>query len=62
MISIASPTAYISVTEVSILSLTMIAPRLLIAIPADTYKIKEYVDINKPKHATVVGGGFIGIQ
>lgn len=28
----------------------------------DTYKIKEYVDINKPKHATVVGGGFIGIE
>lgn len=28
----------------------------------DTYKIKEYVDINKPKHAIVVGGGFIGIE
>ena len=28
----------------------------------DTYKIKEYVNINKPKHATVVGGGFIGIE
>lgn len=28
----------------------------------DTYKIKKYVDMNKPKHAIVVGGGFIGIE
>lgn len=28
----------------------------------DTFKIKEYVDTNKPKHAIVVGGGFIGIE
>ena len=29
---------------------------------SDTYKIKEYVDTYKPKHAIVVGGGFIGIE
>lgn len=28
----------------------------------DTYAIKEYVDTHKPKHAIVVGGGFIGIE
>jgi CoA-disulfide reductase len=28
----------------------------------DTDKIKSYVDTNKPKKATVVGGGFIGIE
>ncbi len=28
----------------------------------DTYKMKDYVDNKKPKHAVVVGGGFIGIE
>ncbi len=28
----------------------------------DTLKIKEYVDINKPNSAVVVGGGFIGLE
>lgn len=28
----------------------------------DTDKIKSYVDNYKPKHATVIGGGFIGIE
>ena len=28
----------------------------------DTDKIKSYVDNNKPKHATVIGGGFIGLE
>ena len=28
----------------------------------DTDKIKAYVDNNKPKHAVVVGGGFIGLE
>ncbi|MFC5774048.1 CoA-disulfide reductase [Ectobacillus antri] len=28
----------------------------------DTDRIKAYVDQNKPKHATVIGGGFIGIE
>ncbi|MGL6104521.1 CoA-disulfide reductase [Romboutsia sp.] len=28
----------------------------------DTDKIKEYVDTNKPKHAVVIGGGFIGLE
>ncbi|WP_042274724.1 CoA-disulfide reductase [[Clostridium] dakarense] len=28
----------------------------------DTDKIKEYVDNNKPKHAVVIGGGFIGLE
>ena len=28
----------------------------------DTDKIKSYVDDKKPKHATVIGGGFIGIE
>lgn len=28
----------------------------------DTDKIKEYVDNKKPKHAVVVGGGFIGLE
>lgn len=28
----------------------------------DTFAIKEYVDKNKPQHAVVVGGGFIGIE
>ena len=28
----------------------------------DTLKIKEYVDINKPDSAVVVGGGFIGLE
>lgn len=28
----------------------------------DTYKIKDYIDNNKPKSAIVVGGGFIGIE
>lgn len=28
----------------------------------DTDRIKSYVDINDPKHATIIGGGFIGIE
>jgi CoA-disulfide reductase len=28
----------------------------------DTDKIKTYVDDKKPKHATVIGGGFIGLE
>lgn len=28
----------------------------------DTYKIKEYIEQNKPKRAAVVGGGYIGIE
>ncbi len=28
----------------------------------DTYRIKEYIDENKPKSAVVVGGGYIGIE
>ncbi|EGT3616995.1 CoA-disulfide reductase [Clostridium perfringens] len=28
----------------------------------DTDKIKAYVDDNKPRHATVIGGGFIGLE
>lgn len=28
----------------------------------DTDKIKAYVDNNKPKHAVVIGGGFIGLE
>ncbi len=28
----------------------------------DTYKIKDFIDNNKPKKAVVVGGGFIGIE
>ncbi|MZK51116.1 CoA-disulfide reductase [Clostridium beijerinckii] len=28
----------------------------------DTDKIKSYVDNNKPKHVTVIGGGFIGLE
>ncbi len=28
----------------------------------DTDKIKLFIDENKPKHATVVGGGFIGLE
>ncbi len=28
----------------------------------DTYAIKDYLDINKPKSACVIGGGFIGIE
>lgn len=28
----------------------------------DTDKIKFFIDENKPKHATVVGGGFIGLE
>ncbi|MDE4543237.1 CoA-disulfide reductase [Thermoanaerobacterium sp. R66] len=28
----------------------------------DTFKIKDYVDNNKPKKAVVVGGGFIGLE
>ncbi len=28
----------------------------------DTYAIKDYVDHKKPKHAVVVGGGFIGLE
>ena len=29
---------------------------------ADTDKIKNYVDINKPQKALVIGGGFIGLE
>lgn len=28
----------------------------------DTYKIKEYIEKNKPKKAVVIGGGFIGLE
>ena len=28
----------------------------------DTYKIKEYIENNKPKSAVVVGGGYIGVE
>ncbi|OXT07116.1 CoA-disulfide reductase [Thermoanaerobacterium thermosaccharolyticum] len=28
----------------------------------DTYRIKDFVDYNKPKKAVVVGGGFIGLE
>lgn len=28
----------------------------------DTDKIKEYVDVQKPRKATVIGGGFIGVE
>jgi len=28
----------------------------------DTFKIKDYIDNNKPKSAAVVGGGYIGIE
>ena len=28
----------------------------------DTYRIKDYIEINKPKKAVVVGGGYIGIE
>ncbi|NCC87500.1 MAG: pyridine nucleotide-disulfide oxidoreductase [Clostridia bacterium] len=28
----------------------------------DTYKLKEYIEQNKPKTAVVVGGGFIGVE
>ncbi|UEL47510.1 CoA-disulfide reductase [Terrisporobacter hibernicus] len=28
----------------------------------DTDKVKAYVDNNKPKHAVVIGGGFIGLE
>ena len=28
----------------------------------DTYRIKEFVDQNKPKSAVIVGGGFIGLE
>jgi CoA-disulfide reductase len=28
----------------------------------DTYRIKEYIDRNKPKNAVIVGAGFIGIE
>lgn len=28
----------------------------------DTFKIKRFIDENKPKSATVIGGGFIGIE
>jgi CoA-disulfide reductase len=28
----------------------------------DTYRIKDYVDINRPKRAIVVGAGFIGLE
>jgi len=28
----------------------------------DTYKIKDYVDANKPRRAVVVGAGFIGLE
>lgn len=28
----------------------------------DTYKIKDYINSNKPKTAAVVGGGFIGVE
>ncbi|WP_334294960.1 NAD(P)/FAD-dependent oxidoreductase [Terrisporobacter hibernicus] len=28
----------------------------------DTDKIKNFINENKPKHVTVVGGGFIGLE
>lgn len=28
----------------------------------DTFRIKEYVDANKPESAAIIGGGFIGIE
>ncbi|MDD4699256.1 MAG: FAD-dependent oxidoreductase [Oscillospiraceae bacterium] len=28
----------------------------------DTYRIKEYIENNKPRRAAVVGGGFIGVE
>ena len=28
----------------------------------DTFKIKNYIDTNRPKRATVVGGGYIGVE
>lgn len=28
----------------------------------DTYKIKEFIDANKPKKAVVMGGGYIGLE
>jgi NADPH-dependent 2,4-dienoyl-CoA reductase/sulfur reductase-like enzyme/peroxiredoxin family protein/TusA-related sulfurtransferase/rhodanese-related sulfurtransferase len=28
----------------------------------DTDRIKEYIDVNKPKNAAVIGGGFIGLE
>ncbi|MHB1152488.1 MAG: DsrE/DsrF/DrsH-like family protein [Eubacteriales bacterium] len=28
----------------------------------DTYKIKEYIEKNKPRRAVVIGGGFIGLE
>lgn len=28
----------------------------------DTYRIKDFIDIHKPKRAVVVGGGYIGIE
>ena len=28
----------------------------------DTFRIKEFVDVNKPKSAVMVGGGFIGLE
>ncbi|MBC6974951.1 CoA-disulfide reductase [Bacillus sp. Xin] len=28
----------------------------------DTDRIKEYIDEKKPRHATVIGGGFIGVE
>jgi NADPH-dependent 2,4-dienoyl-CoA reductase/sulfur reductase-like enzyme len=28
----------------------------------DTYKIRDFVDNNKPKSAVVIGGGFIGVE
>ncbi|MCL2588334.1 MAG: FAD-dependent oxidoreductase, partial [Oscillospiraceae bacterium] len=28
----------------------------------DTYKIKDYLETNKPKTAAVIGGGFIGVE
>ncbi len=28
----------------------------------DTYRIKDYIDTNKPKTAVVVGGGYIGVE
>ena len=28
----------------------------------DTDRIKAYVDEQKPRHATVIGGGFIGVE
>jgi len=28
----------------------------------DTYRIKEYIELHKPKTAAVIGGGFIGVE